>query len=197
MKSIIKSVVIRPLGPLDFLNGKLFNENKLTLNKRLLAAEIEPYSKLKIYGLNLLGKNCSCKAEREKDTLCSNLSSHKYKFQSYMDSYHRALIIMFPSENNILSIHSSTRKTFQDFLKDGLSEKKSMCILASLLLLSEGIDVPVSINYNDNRVYFKPDEIKIGDKIIGIDINPKEDIYEDPPKKKEESVRSKILIILR
>ncbi|OAG32802.1 hypothetical protein NEIG_02119 [Nematocida sp. ERTm5] len=50
---------------------------------------------------------------------------------------------MLPSEENYLSIYTNQKSSFTEFLNHRLVKKYSLKILAALLLLAEGLKIPV------------------------------------------------------
>ncbi|OAG33432.1 hypothetical protein NEIG_02526, partial [Nematocida sp. ERTm5] len=63
----------------------------------------------------------------------------------YMQAFTQQLINMFPSEDRYLSIESEKSDSFTRFLKEYKDKPDSLNLLASLFLLSEGINIPIEI----------------------------------------------------
>ncbi|KAI5187848.1 hypothetical protein NEIRO03_2616, partial [Nematocida sp. AWRm78] len=63
----------------------------------------------------------------------------------YMQAFTQQLINMFPSEDRYLSIESEKSDSFTRFLKEYKDKPDSLNLLASLFLLSEGINIPIRI----------------------------------------------------
>ncbi|EHY64323.1 hypothetical protein NERG_02629 [Nematocida ausubeli] len=69
----------------------------------------------------------------------------------YKRAYFTTLLEMFPSIYGYVSIWSDRRDSFFSFINSTAVEKYKYKILASLLLLAEGIDVPLAINESESR----------------------------------------------
>ncbi|OAG32330.1 hypothetical protein NEIG_02620 [Nematocida sp. ERTm5] len=63
----------------------------------------------------------------------------------YMQAFTQQLINMFPSEDRYLSIESEKSDSFTRFLKEYKGKSDGLYVLASLFLLSEGINIPIRI----------------------------------------------------
>ncbi|KAI5167058.1 hypothetical protein NEIRO03_1784 [Nematocida sp. AWRm78] len=63
----------------------------------------------------------------------------------YMQAFTQQLINMFPSEDRYLSIESEKSDSFTRFLREHKDKSDSLNLLASLFLLSEGINIPIEI----------------------------------------------------
>ncbi|KAI5156985.1 hypothetical protein NEPAR06_2430, partial [Nematocida parisii] len=73
----------------------------------------------------------------------------------YMQAFTQQLINMFPSEDRYLSIESENPDSFTRFLRRHEDRSDSLYILASLFLLSEGINIPIRIvesKVNKNKI---------------------------------------------
>ncbi|EIJ89807.1 uncharacterized protein NEPG_00655 [Nematocida parisii ERTm1] len=73
----------------------------------------------------------------------------------YMQAFTQQLINMFPSEDRYLSIESESPDSFTRFLRRHEDRSDSLYILASLFLLSEGINIPIRIvesKVNKNKI---------------------------------------------
>ncbi|KAH9386079.1 uncharacterized protein NEMAJ01_0975 [Nematocida major] len=135
-------VGVNPLGPLNLVRGYLYHENGLIHNKRFFSPEIDTeYSLSPCTVQNEKKKKEKHIYEREpvKDKCRRACSSTEIK--EYAEQYHSALIMMFPSPNANIGIEVGRDNSFTRFLRQGCTKKQANYILASLLLLSEGIDI--------------------------------------------------------
>ncbi|KAI5131085.1 hypothetical protein NEPAR04_2355 [Nematocida parisii] len=76
----------------------------------------------------------------------------------YTFELHQQMIYMFPCENNALSIEPRRNDSFTWFLRAHDSKLDILHLLAALLLLSEGIDVPIEIEKNikgEEKIFLK------------------------------------------
>ncbi|KAI5166032.1 hypothetical protein NEIRO02_0901, partial [Nematocida sp. AWRm79] len=63
----------------------------------------------------------------------------------YLQEFAQQLINMFPSEGMHMSIQSNNPDSFTQFLREYKDKSDSLYVLASLFLLSEGINIPIEI----------------------------------------------------
>ncbi|KAI5146487.1 hypothetical protein NEPAR04_2623, partial [Nematocida parisii] len=73
----------------------------------------------------------------------------------YMQAFTQQLINMFPSEDRYLSIESESPDSFTRFLRRHEDKSDSLNLLASLFLLSEGINISIEIvedKVNKNKI---------------------------------------------
>ncbi|KAI5137976.1 hypothetical protein NEAUS06_2385 [Nematocida ausubeli] len=69
----------------------------------------------------------------------------------YKRAYFTTLLEMFPSIYGYVSMWSDREDSFFSFINSTAVEKYKYKILASLLLLAEGVDVPLAINESESR----------------------------------------------
>ncbi|EHY65447.1 hypothetical protein NERG_01893 [Nematocida ausubeli] len=69
----------------------------------------------------------------------------------YKRAYFTTLLELFPSIHGYISIWSDREDSFFSFINSTAVEKYKYKILASLLLLAEGVDVPLAINESESR----------------------------------------------
>ncbi|KAI5161983.1 hypothetical protein NEAUS03_1856 [Nematocida ausubeli] len=130
-----KKMFINPEGPLSLLRPYISKEGGFLHNKRFFSPEIKINYSLATEEGEKVPKN---KRNSHTDAPYENPSA-------YIKGYHSALIEMFPSQNNILSIFTSVNRVFITFLRSAEVSEHADTILAALLLLSEGVDIPLSI----------------------------------------------------
>ncbi|EIJ93819.1 uncharacterized protein NEPG_01391 [Nematocida parisii ERTm1] len=140
------NLVINPDGSLGPLRADIMRKCEYIHNKRLYAYEINTMHKLiKTY------ENGETVYEYErkpvKDKAYDDIYDPK-KFKAkndYFLRFHTHLINMFPCADGALSIIAGRLDAPTSFLKKEEVEPQSMNILAVLFLLSEQVDIPITI----------------------------------------------------
>ncbi|KAH9387238.1 uncharacterized protein NEMAJ01_2134 [Nematocida major] len=155
---------INPRGPLCLLRGLVYSELACMHNKRFFAPEIETDYKVepgqdvkKIWGHTYTRKAQNDKPypSAEGPALGSKPAS-----TDYAKEYHRTLIEMFPSvDGQTLSVAVAREDSFFQALQR-MPSKHAHCVLAALLLLSEGIDVPIKAT--QKTITLETGSIKVG-----------------------------------
>ncbi|KAI5128980.1 hypothetical protein NEPAR04_1441 [Nematocida parisii] len=138
-----KCLVINPDGPLNMLRGYLYNRNLLLQNKRQFASEIDIFYTLTMKSSNDELKISDFIRSPSKDKIHNLEFIASIKKRIYMKKFYNTLLRMFPYMQKDSPIESNNTNGFAEFLK---SQKVNTCtyyILAALLLLSEGVDVPI------------------------------------------------------
>ncbi|KAH9385219.1 uncharacterized protein NEMAJ01_0115 [Nematocida major] len=137
---------INPNGPLNFLHGYLYIKNGHVHNKRFFSPEIDTCYSLSVNTSSEIYKNEHI-YERSplKDKAYKPISERVKNEELDSREYHKRLIKMFPSIDGIVSIESGSVDSFVRFLRTDSDPKKTCCILASLLLLTEGVPVDIRI----------------------------------------------------
>ncbi|KFG25775.1 uncharacterized protein NESG_01759 [Nematocida ausubeli] len=142
------SLSINPEGPLSLLRGYIYNKTRLMYNKRFFSAGIKteyklaPQEKTKKTVGQIRRYNFTRTPKNDKSYLPESATN---KYQSYISEYNRRLILMFPSVSGELSIESGKQDSFIEFLRSERVKENASYILAALLLLSENVDVPLTI----------------------------------------------------
>ncbi|EHY64828.1 hypothetical protein NERG_02231 [Nematocida ausubeli] len=146
-----QDVVINPRGPLNLLRGYIGNRCGYMYNKRFYSSEIDTYYALTKKGL-------SSRNEQEYDFTRTPVNDRVYKDLDtktpegkYLSTYHAQLIKMFPSIDGDLSIEAGRSNAFTNFLRADHVKKDTKYILAALLLLSEGVDVKIAVDYKGEK----------------------------------------------
>ncbi|KAI5140066.1 hypothetical protein NEPAR04_0040 [Nematocida parisii] len=139
---------IKPSGSLNLLRGYVSHNAGYMHNKRFFSPEI----------------NIDYKLENNIDF---TKNAHTYRYirtpendkphdpedgvvdSNYLHKFHKMIIYMFPSESNTLSIEPYKSNSFTRFLRFHSGKSDSIYILSALLLLSEGIYVPIDIDKNE------------------------------------------------
>ncbi|KFG25585.1 uncharacterized protein NESG_01563 [Nematocida ausubeli] len=128
-----KKMVINPEGPLSLLRPYISKEGGFLHNKRFFSPEIK-------ISYSLATEEGQGVAENKRN---SHMDAPYENPSAYIKGYHSALIEMFPSQSNILSIFTSVNRAFITFLRSSEVSEHADTILAALLLLSEGVNIPL------------------------------------------------------
>ncbi|KAH9386824.1 uncharacterized protein NEMAJ01_1720 [Nematocida major] len=136
-------VCINPAGPLNLLHGYLYAINGFMQNKRLFSPWVDiNYSLTTEVHPSIARYNHVYERNERKDRAYQPLDQ-KSQAEKYLSEYHKRLIIMFPSCDGVLSIESGCKDSFSGFLRKDATGKQASYILASLLLLSEGVSLDI------------------------------------------------------
>ncbi|OAG33291.1 hypothetical protein NEIG_01041 [Nematocida sp. ERTm5] len=142
------SMMINPDGRLNLLSGYISHKAGYMHNKRFFSPEIETnYSMKKSPESTESVHVYTYTRNPESDKVYKEVFPNRKKIQ-YLYNFHLAMIYMFPSESNSLSIESCKSDSITRFLRFHSDKLDSMYLLASLLLLSEGVYVPIEIEKN-------------------------------------------------
>ncbi|KAI5138131.1 hypothetical protein NEAUS06_2422, partial [Nematocida ausubeli] len=146
-----QDVVINPRGPLNLLHGYIGSRNGYMYNKRFFSSEIDTDYALSKKGLSSIG-------EQEYDFTRKPVNDRVHKDMDtktpegkYLSTYHMQLIKMFPSIDGDLSIEAGRSNALTNFLRADHVKKDAKYILAALLLLSEGVDIKISIDHTREK----------------------------------------------
>ncbi|KAH9385349.1 uncharacterized protein NEMAJ01_0245 [Nematocida major] len=136
-----EGIYIHPKGPLNMLRGYMYAELGYMHNKRFFSPEIETkYSLAFSENRYVYSRNASHDKAYIPDEAAIG---HAFESAEYVQQYHSTLIKMFPSTNGgSLSIVAGRNDTFFNAL-ESFKPKEANYLLAALLLLSEGVDVPI------------------------------------------------------
>ncbi|KAI5136967.1 hypothetical protein NEAUS05_1684 [Nematocida ausubeli] len=147
-----KTLVIGPDSALSPLRGRIADSIRVMHNKRFLSPEI------KIEHSIAVKKNAKGKIEiaQTRDYRLDRVHddsdlAYKGSLLKYKRAYFNTLLELFPSMHGYVSIWSDREDSFFSFINSTSVEKYKYKILASLLLLAEGVDVPLAINESESR----------------------------------------------
>ncbi|KFG26496.1 uncharacterized protein NESG_00643 [Nematocida ausubeli] len=185
-----QDLVINPAGPLNLLHGYIIQRNGYIYNQRFFSPRIEAQYLMEKGEISPTGEQeYKFKRSPARDKVYKETDS-KNPVEAYLSTYHTQLIKMFPSVDGTLSIESGRSTMITSFLRSKNAKKDAKYILASLLLLSEGVDIKINIDTKaeKKKVVIKSKTVK--DKTIaeielymaGIDPitnKQKEDIYQN------------------
>ncbi|KAI5166037.1 hypothetical protein NEIRO03_0700 [Nematocida sp. AWRm78] len=134
-------LTINPDGPLNLLQGFICAKNSLLYNKRFFSPEID--AKYTLTKRRADSQFLDFKRTKEEDDAYDFKYTSDFVKRAYLMSYHRTLINMFPYIQDNDPIKSSKMNGFAEFLSSPMIKEHSYHILASLLILSEGVSLPI------------------------------------------------------
>ncbi|EIJ89304.1 hypothetical protein NEPAR06_1604 [Nematocida parisii] len=138
------SLLINPKESLNPLFGRIIVNGGIMQKKRFLSPEIYTESKIEVDLIDCIENTLYINRRNYKmDRVQSNLYT-KDELDTYSREYYTTLLRMFPSSNGSLSIKSDLSGSFYMFLTNLLKKEQQRIILSALLLLSEGIPLPMS-----------------------------------------------------
>ncbi|KAH9385830.1 uncharacterized protein NEMAJ01_0726 [Nematocida major] len=146
-------VIINPRGPLNMIRGYVYSEMGYMHCKRFLSPEIETDYTLKwLKNLNHpeAGAYQHTRSARNDKAYgpSKNAAVESPEHSEYSENYHNTLIRMFPSvDGRNLSIHVAKEDSFIHTLQRICTKEQANYVLASLLLLSEGVIVPIDATH--------------------------------------------------
>ncbi|KFG25861.1 uncharacterized protein NESG_01849 [Nematocida ausubeli] len=138
---------INPYGALNMMHGYVYTKMGLMHNKRFFSPEISINYRMSFILEDDKQKIKNIIQEYGKDTV-----HETYSMSEYSKEYHSALIKLFPSCDGYLTIETSKEDSFFMFINSAAARPHAHKILASLLLLSEGIDVPIKLEKTKDRI---------------------------------------------
>ncbi|KAI5167063.1 hypothetical protein NEIRO03_1778 [Nematocida sp. AWRm78] len=143
------NLLISQDGPLSLLRGYIMHRSGYMYNKRLFSSGIDIDYSMKKSAKSIESIHVyTYTRQPEKDKAHVKVAKDGAK-ADYFTNFHQQLIYMFPCESGILSIESSKADSFTRFLRTNRNRLDTLYLLAALLLLSEGIDVPIVIENNE------------------------------------------------
>ncbi|KAI5161096.1 hypothetical protein NEAUS03_1498 [Nematocida ausubeli] len=140
--------VVNSDGPLSPFGLYLYNKTDYMHISRLFNIEIDPY-----YNMSDRNNNNQFIRDPTKDEAFI-LYSNNIKLKNFITAQHTALINMFPSPNQIISIYpeKDCKDSFTLFLKSDPVKEHAHTILAALLLRAEGMNIPLFIRRNKMQI---------------------------------------------
>ncbi|KAI5130435.1 hypothetical protein NEPAR08_2018 [Nematocida parisii] len=172
MKGILSTAIeeshekttINPDGPLNPLYGYIYHAAGYVHNKRFFSPEIKTDYTLRNIG-NPDDVQISYEFNRKpaKDKACP-VKDHSLNINQYLYEYHTQLIKMFPSPGEEINIAVGRNSSFTKFLRSENAKPYTAQILASLLLLSEGVNIPIgvsTINQQKMLILYNRDKTKV------------------------------------
>ncbi|KAI5158927.1 hypothetical protein NEPAR05_2274 [Nematocida parisii] len=148
--------IINPKGPLNLLRGYIYYKKHFMLNKRLFSPELDIRYEIILDTADdsdnvkyLYKRSPQNDTVRPLEASSGPKSEDKYRCQEqeklkrYTIGYHRKLLQMFTIQDNGACIETGRGDSLTTFLRYTRVKEHSMAILATLLLLTEGIKVPI------------------------------------------------------
>ncbi|KAI5146493.1 hypothetical protein NEPAR06_1193 [Nematocida parisii] len=128
----------------------LYVNNRLGLihNLSMFSYEIDRKLKLEIKCNAFGGNSYKCRKTSDKNGVHRLKHSNRYLSIMHLN-LHRCLIDMFPIVDGRAIIYSKEKNSFFSFIDEIPSNNNKFGLLASLFLLSEGIDISLEIKRND------------------------------------------------
>ncbi|KAI5162884.1 hypothetical protein NEAUS03_2133 [Nematocida ausubeli] len=145
LRSDKKDLFLNLNGPLNPQHSMLSNEIGFMHSKRFLSTEIKTEYEIKIGSTVSQDSTYTKTRDYNKDTVHSDLLYSGIHLK-YMNEYFRTLLELFPSLHGYVSIWTDKQDSFYAFMKSSTVKEHKYKILASLLLLSEGLQMPLSID---------------------------------------------------
>ncbi|KAI5165938.1 hypothetical protein NEIRO03_0937 [Nematocida sp. AWRm78] len=103
----------------------------------------------------------------------------------YIKEYHTVLLQLFPSPDGHLSIFTHKEDSFYTLITSKLTAEQRYKLFASLLLLSEGIDVPLIFEYVEDQVNLVLKKLDTDGEHFRINMSTLDDISGKHPDNKE------------
>ncbi|KAI5169328.1 hypothetical protein PAEPH01_0620, partial [Pancytospora epiphaga] len=149
-----RGVYVNPGGPLDLLHGYLLKENDIFSNKRLFS----PALKIN-YELTKEGKDFRFTRSNTKDSV-NILESSDEAVSQYLSQYYEAVKTMYNVVNNDVNIQTTRDNSFYRFLTQKLDKEESFKLLAVMLLLAKGVELPLEFKSRTIKFDNKGMELK-------------------------------------
>ncbi|EIJ93957.1 uncharacterized protein NEPG_01529 [Nematocida parisii ERTm1] len=131
---------LSPIGP--FFSEKL----NLMRAKRYFSSEMDIQYNLNIYATNNVWELIDFNRKFNSDTAHSKEILAKHcKNPIYIRDYHQTIAHLFPSLLSNLSIYTCGKNSFMRFIQSEHVDEHRLNILASLFLLAEGVDIPLTV----------------------------------------------------
>ncbi|KAI5170492.1 hypothetical protein PAEPH01_1478 [Pancytospora epiphaga] len=133
------NVYVNPGGPLDLLHGYLLKENNIFFNKRLFS----PALKIN-YELTKEKRNFRFTRNNTKDGV-NKLVIADEAVSQYLSQYYEAVRTMYNVVNSDVNIQTTRDNSFYRFLTQKLNKEESFKLLAVMLLLTKGVELPLEL----------------------------------------------------
>ncbi|KAI5184042.1 hypothetical protein NEIRO03_1509 [Nematocida sp. AWRm78] len=157
-------LIINPCGGLNLLRGKIYRKSYFISNKRLFDPYISINYKLKQIGDN---KNIKYLYKRIEENDIEYIiekngmswggpfigSMEENMFEKYISQYHNKFLKMFSIIGSDVDVETDRKSSMGYFLCSEQAKHQKEKILAAILLLSEGIYLPIKIEKSENCHY--------------------------------------------
>ncbi|KAI5168406.1 hypothetical protein PAEPH01_0103 [Pancytospora epiphaga] len=134
------NVYINSDGPLNLLYGYVFYTNRLIHKKRLFS----PGLKIN-YSLTIVKDESSSKRNNSKDIVTA-FEKNSGPTGKYLFKYYEAVKTMYNVVNEKAFIQTNRDQSLFRFLTQKLDKEDSFKLLAAMLLLAEGIELPLRVD---------------------------------------------------
>ncbi|KAI5169320.1 hypothetical protein PAEPH01_0612 [Pancytospora epiphaga] len=131
------NIFVNPNGPLNLLHGYFCREKKQLYTKRLFSPGFNIN-----YSLTRNGENSTFFRDNTGDTV-NELEMDNKDASQYLTKYYEAVKMMYNVVNNEANIYTNGDTSLHRFLTQKLSKEDSFKLLAIMLLLAEGIELPL------------------------------------------------------
>ncbi|EIJ88767.1 hypothetical protein NEPAR06_2291 [Nematocida parisii] len=135
---------INPNGILNLLRGYVYHVDGYIYNMRMYAPEIDRKYLLAIKMKNSDEVECIFTSDPHKDKLHGMYQDGPEK-NIYTYKFYSTLLAMFSIENDEISIYSNNSQKLSNILRQESVKDYACYFLAALLLISEGIQLPLNI----------------------------------------------------
>ncbi|KAI5159923.1 hypothetical protein NEAUS03_0713, partial [Nematocida ausubeli] len=191
-----RRVVVNPESVLNPLHGRVINNIRLMHNKRFIAPEIKIKYAITakkantLYPIYMCARDCRLDRVRDDNDLL-----YKGRLLKYKKEYFNTLLKLFPSIHGYVSIWSDREDSFFSFINSADVKEHKYKILASLLLLTEGVDVPLKANRTE-MVLEKVDGTKEHFRLRTQTVESDSPKGRHPPRKKPEVENSAVVDVV-
>ncbi|KAI5134503.1 hypothetical protein NEAUS07_0848 [Nematocida ausubeli] len=141
--------LIHPEGPLSPLPAYISSRCGFVYNKRFFSPDINAWYELKEKKESEAGESKYIYTRQPDRDRVHSADKMPTSMQIGIENYHSVLLKMFPSPLGDLSIKTPRNNAFIAFLSDKEVSKHAYRILASLFLLSDGVNVPLTLSKTD------------------------------------------------
>ncbi|KAI5174138.1 hypothetical protein PAEPH01_2081, partial [Pancytospora epiphaga] len=135
-----KDVYVNPASSLNLLHGFMYKEKRQIHKKRLFSPGFKTNYSLKkdneSFVYNRIGSKDVANVFDESGSLISK----------YLAMYYKAVKTMYNVVNGEVNIHTYRYESLYKFLTQTINERERFQLLAAMLLVAEGVEVPLSID---------------------------------------------------
>ncbi|KAI5129203.1 hypothetical protein NEPAR04_2209 [Nematocida parisii] len=160
-----KGLKIRLGGSLSPIGPSFSEKLNLMRAKRYFSSEMDIQYNLNIYATNNVWELIDFNRKFNSDTAHSKEILAKHcKNPIYIRDYHQTIAHLFPSLLSNLSIYTCGKNSFMRFIQSEHVDEHRLNILASLFLLAEGVDIPLTVEGTGSKQMLVLKEIITGEE---------------------------------
>ncbi|KAI5187226.1 hypothetical protein NEIRO03_2483 [Nematocida sp. AWRm78] len=151
--------IVSPHDSLHPINLYINNKLGLIYNLSTFGHQIDVKYKMEVTDSDSGDNIYKCSQAYSENDICGFVANTKPPFPNIYLKVHKCLIDMFPIVDGRATIYSEDEYSFLAFLNNIPEKKDRFKLLASLFLLSEGVDIPLKIKKNranENALVIKP-----------------------------------------